>query len=137
MMRRWGIVVVLALAGAVAISVLLRAPRYAPAPVVAVAPADTVSLAVEITNAGVTTTPGSIAVGRTVALAIANRSAAGVRASLSGYEDRVTTGSLAPGATWRTTFLADRPGEQLAWVVNGAPQGRLDVLGSHLVEGHR
>lgn len=72
-----------------------------------------------------------------VQLAIRNDRAAAVTLALQGYEDRFTAGPIAPGATWRGEFVADRPGEEFAWVADGAALGRLSVTGSHLVEGHR
>ena len=60
-----------------------------------------------------------------------------VRVELPGYEDRFAATTIEPGATWRGDFLADRPGEDFAWMVDGKPAGRLVVAGSHLIEGHR
>ena len=57
--------------------------------------------------------------------------------ALSGYEDRLRIPELSPGTVWRGEFLADRPGEDFAWLLDGEPAGRLSVTGSHLVEGHR
>ena len=136
-MRRWLGIAVLALAGAGVVSVLLRQPRpVVPAPEGA-APAETVAVRVTISPAGVVATPASIDVGRAVALTVDNAAAAPSRLRLAGYEDRVDSGPLAPGATWRGAFLADRPGDDLAWILDDRPAGRLAVQGSHLVEGHR
>jgi hypothetical protein len=60
-----------------------------------------------------------------------------VRVVLSGYEDRVTLAALAPGARWTATLVADLPGDDFTWLVDGAPTGRFVVTGSHLVDGHR
>jgi hypothetical protein len=57
--------------------------------------------------------------------------------ALAGYEDRLAIPALSPGATWSGEFIADRPGEDFAWLLDGVPAGRLAVTGSHLVEGHR
>jgi hypothetical protein len=54
-----------------------------------------------------------------------------------GYEDRLGAVRVAPDSLWRGEFVADRPGQDFAWVLDGAPAGRLEVAGSHLVEGHR
>ena len=51
--------------------------------------------------------------------------------------NRPAAAPLAPGAGWTGEFLADRPGEDFAWLLDGEPAGRLTVTGSHLVEGHR
>lgn len=72
-----------------------------------------------------------------VALSVLNRDDRAIRFALSGYEDRVSVARIAPDSTWRGPFLADRPGDEFEWQVNGHPAGRLIVLGSHLEEGHR
>jgi hypothetical protein len=137
-MRRYGMAFVLAAVAALLISALLRAPRRAPAPPPASpAPAAAVMVAVEVLASEVHTTPDRIAAGSLVQLAVRNRTGAAIRLALTGYEDRVTIAALEPDSTWRTRFLADRPGEQFAWLVDGQPRGRLDIAGSHLVEGHR
>jgi hypothetical protein len=68
---------------------------------------------------------------------VEHRGAATARLTLAGYEDRLDIPALAPGAGWTGQFLADRPGEDFAWLLDGQPAGRLTVTGSHLVEGHR
>jgi hypothetical protein len=84
-------------------------------------------------------TPASVSVekGQTVAVTVTNAGHAPARLELPGYEDRVAAVTIDPGVTWRVQFVADRPGDDFAWTVNGEPAGRLLVTGSHLVEGHR
>jgi hypothetical protein len=72
-----------------------------------------------------------------VRLTVRNRGTTPARLVLSGYEDRLSIPQLPPGAAWSGEFLADRPGEDFAWMLAGQPAGRLTVTGSHLVEGHR
>jgi hypothetical protein len=72
-----------------------------------------------------------------VTLSIVNHGTRAVGIELSGYGDRVHVTGLAPGATWEGEFLADRPGDDFAWLLDGRPAGRLEIRGSHLVEGHR
>jgi hypothetical protein len=72
-----------------------------------------------------------------VRLRIENTGGGPVTIALAGYEDRLSLPTLAPGAVWNGEFVADRPGEDFAWLVNGQPAGRLAVTGSHLIEGHR
>ena len=137
MTRRWLTVVVLALAGAVAVSAVLRRP---PAPVAArdvAAPAESVRISLDVREQRVFATRVSIDAAVAVRLEATNHGLVPVRLQLSGYEDRVDSGPLAPGATWRGAFLADRPGGDFAWLVDGRPAGRLEIRGSHLVEGHR
>ena len=103
------------------------------------APSPTTVLAVmvDVYPDRVVTAPPALPVGSTVALTVRNHTQAPVRLALSGYEDRVSARSIAPDTSWRDTFLAYRPGEQLAWLVNGEPAGRFDIRGSHLEKGHR
>jgi hypothetical protein len=54
-----------------------------------------------------------------------------------GYQDRFGAAHVAPDSVWRCEFVADLPGEDFAWMVDGTPAGRFEVKGSHLVEGHR
>ena len=74
--------------------------------------------------------------GARVRLSVTNAGVEPVTLALPGYEDRVSIPPLGPGVTWAGEFLADRPGDDFAWVVDGKPTGRLQVLGSHLEEGH-
>ena len=72
-----------------------------------------------------------------VRLTVTNRSAGSASLSLMGYQDRLRVATIAPDSLWRGEFVADRPGEDFAWVLEGQPVGRLAVLGSHLVDGHK
>jgi hypothetical protein len=135
--RRWLLVGTLALAGAVAVSALLRVPPAPGGSGVAAAPADTVRVALDVREDAVHATRVAVDANQAVRLEATNHGLAPVRLGLSGYEDRVDSGPLAPGATWRGAFLADRPGEDFAWLVDGQPAGRFQVRGSHLEEGHR
>jgi len=97
----------------------------------------TVHLPVRIESAGLTPARASVAAGTHVELSIENATPRTVRVALSGYEDRVTLAALAPGGRWTATLVADRPGDDFAWLVDGAPTGRFVVTGSHLVDGDR
>jgi hypothetical protein len=83
--------------------------------------------------------PSSMSVekGTRVLASLTNTGNSSARVELPGYEDRIAAVTIEPGDTWRGEFLADRPGDDFAWVVNGRPAGRLMVAGSHLIEGHR
>lgn len=72
-----------------------------------------------------------------VRLTVWNRDIRPVSLTLMGYQDRFAIQQVPPDSAWRGTFVADRPGEDFAWMLEGAPVGRLEVRGSHLVEGHR
>jgi hypothetical protein len=86
-----------------------------------------------------TMTPDMVVVekGTRVAVSLRNESARPVRVELPGYQDRIAPGQIEPGATWRGEFVADRPGDDFAWLLHGKTAGRLVVNGSHLIEGHR
>ena len=72
-----------------------------------------------------------------VRLSVTNGGARPATLTLMGYQDRFAVTQVAPGSVWRGEFVADRPGDDFAWMLDGAPVGRLAVTGSHLVEGHR
>jgi hypothetical protein len=126
-----GLAVALALAG--------RMPRGAgsrdrAAPAIE-APA--VAVSIEIKDGAID--PATVAVPKDhrVRLTVVNHDARTAQITLSGYEDRVQIPPLRPRDHWTGTFLADRPGGDFAWVLNGVPTGRFAVTGSHLEEGHR
>ena len=129
-----GIVVGLALV----LTAVGRAPRQLPGAVPAAsAPAPVVTVTLEIRGDSISPAVVRVAKGDRVALVVLNAGPSGARLSLPGYEDRLEAIPLAPGAAWRGGFLADRPGDDFAWILNGRPAARLVVEGSHLVEGHR
>jgi hypothetical protein len=72
-----------------------------------------------------------------VRLSVTNRDRRPVTLTLVGYQDRLNISDVPPDSVWRGEFLADRPGDEFAWMLEGAPVGRLQVSGSHLEEGHR
>jgi len=86
-----------------------------------------------------TMTPASVSVekGKRVHVTVTNHGEDPARVALPGYEDAVASVAIEAGESWSTHFTADRPGEDFAWVVNGAPATRFLVTGSHLIEGHQ
>jgi hypothetical protein len=135
--KRYALLFVIALLLGMVIAPLAR--RHArPDRRVAIAsavPTATVSLA--ITEHGLVPDALAVPKGHRVVLTIVNQSAREHTVSLAGYEDRLAIGSLAPGASVKRELLADRPGDDFAWLLDGQPAGRMSVQGSHLVEGHR
>src|SRR5262245_52429774 len=110
----------------------------APAPAAERAPEiPIVALELVLTKDGIAPATSSVPKDRRVRLTIVNHRGDLVGLSLNGYQDRLAIGWIDPDSTWRGEFLADRPGEGFAWMLEGEPVGRLDVQGSHLVEGHR
>ena len=120
--------------------VLMLAARtiHAPSPVVTRAPEiPSVDLMLTLTKAGITPENSSVPKDHRVRLTIVNRRRDRVGLALHGYQDKLMIGWIDPDSTWRGEFLADRPGEDFAWMLEGEPAGKLSVLGSHLVDGHR
>jgi hypothetical protein len=126
--------------GIVAVAILLsllgRMPRpreQAPIPVASVPRAT-----LEITIDGNRVQPELTQVEKDheVELVVVNRGRSNAALTLAGYEDRVSL-RVGPGGRGEARFLADRPGDGFAWLVNGEQAGRFVVAGSHLVEGHR
>ena len=136
-MKRYAIVLAVTLVLALALGALARVPRTAGVRNAAQAAVPTDTL--RMTFAGGTARPevASVAEGRRLALTMVNEGAKAITVGLAGYEDRVPAAPLLPGAMRTVTFLADRPGEAFAFLVDGEPCGRLAVTGSHLPEGHR
>ena len=109
-----------------------------PAPVEVRAPeVPHVELALTLTKDGITPANATVPKDHRVRLTIVNRRRDRVGLSLHGYQDRLMIGWIDPDSTWRGEFLADRPGEGFAWMLEGEPVGKLAVEGSHLVDGHR
>ena len=125
-------VVVLALA----LTVLGR-PRRSESLRPAAIAAPMVELTITIGPARISPAVASVPKGHLVRLRVEHRGTATVRLALAGYEDRLDLPDLEPGTARTVEFLADRPGEDFAWLLDGQPAGRLTVTGSHLVEGHR
>ena len=137
-MRRYLVFVMVLAVVATALAILgppRSRGRSGASPASAAAPAQDLTLIVR----GGTIEPTLVAVpkGTRVRVRIENRQVHIARVALSGYEDRLPVPALAGGAEWSGEFLADRPGEDFAWVLEGRPVARLAVTGSHLEEGHR
>ena len=110
-------------------------PRATPAPPV---PSETpvVERRIELADGVVSPAIASVPKDHRVSLEIVNRGAHAASVRLAGYEDRVAA-DLAPGASRKVEFLADRPGEDFPWLVDGRPTGRFVVAGAHLAERRR
>jgi hypothetical protein len=137
MSRSYRVLLLVVLAGAIAVSAIARLPRAGRGAPRARAIAPVTDLAITVIGDRLSPEAASVPKGYRVRLTVVNAGRAPLALRLAGYEDRVAIAALAPGAAWRDTFLADRPGEGFAWLVNGSPAGRLAVTGSHLEEGHR
>jgi hypothetical protein len=126
--------------GAVALALVVSALAKGPHAAVREAPSArrlaAAPMRVEILAGDVAASKTSIPAGTPIILTVMNASGALARLSLAGYEDRVDTGALDSGDSSTIEFVADRPGDRFTWIVDGTPRGRLDVTGSHLVEGH-
>lgn len=136
MRQRYSLLLLGVIAAAVLVTLLQRLPDHptvqrmsAPTPVRA---AVTVVIRDGVVGPGLATVPK----GDEVALRVENHEPHDVRLELAGYEDAVSV-RIAAGTAWNTSFIADRPGDDFAWLLDGEPAGRFAVSGSHLVEGHR
>lgn len=138
MTRRYGILFAAILAAAGLMALLGRAPGSGPAPPPAapVEAAPRMALRLTLGADGIGPARARVPLGHRVDFEIINERPDPARLALSGYEERVDLELPAQGRA-TVTLLADRPGEGFAWLVDGVPAGRLEVAGSHLVEGHR
>jgi hypothetical protein len=136
--RRYLVLLAIAVAlGAVALAVgrnlrLSSGPEPAPA-----ARAEVVLDLIITPDHRITPAVASVPKEHIVRLSVTNGGTRAVTLTLMGYQDRLAVTQVAPGSAWRGEFVADRPGDDFAWMLDGAPAGRLAVTGSHLVDGHR
>lgn len=101
------------------------------------APAPTVPVALTLRDGTIAPAVTQVEKGERVLFHVTNAGSNRASLALLGYEDRLPAITLAPGSDWKGDLLADRPGDDFAWMVNGKPVGRFVVAGSHMVEGHR
>jgi len=99
--------------------------------------APAVKVTLEIRSGAISPPVVSVSKGDRIALTVSNADRSRAEFELPGYEDYLSGIVIESGASWKGELFADRPGDDFAWMVNGKPAGRLVVLGSHLVEGHR
>ena len=137
MMRRYLVLFIVMVGVGSVVAWAGRRPHAAAGPVRGSVEVRRAELALAIEAGGVRPERSSVVSGTQVRITLVNHTGRAVRIALAGYEDRLRIGPLPPGGRWSGAFLADRPGDDFAWLVDGAPTGRLGVSGSHLVEGHR
>ena len=137
-MKRYLLLLAVAvMAGALALA-LGRNLRHSSERGPAAAPAPEAALEIAITpDHHITPATASVPKDHLVRLTVTNHGARRASLTLMGYQDRFGVAYLAPDSTWHGEFVADRPGDDFAWMLDGAPVGRLAVTGSHLVDGHR
>ena len=137
MIRRWLVLLAIVPVAALLLAVLARRPHDAGPRAASVAAAPEIELRVTLAGGRLEPEHAAVAVGRRVRLLVKNAGDDPADLRLAGYEDGVDLKAIAPGGTRTVAFLADRPGDDFAWLVDGRPVGRLSVTGSHLIEGHR
>lgn len=128
---------ILALAVALTFAGRLRRGTHATRAGAPAAEAPSATVWIEIKNGAIQPATVSVPKGHRIRLTVANHDAKTAQVTLSGYEDHVQIPPLRPRDHWTGTFLADRPGEDFTWILNGVPTGRFAVTGPHLIEGHR
>jgi hypothetical protein len=136
-MKRYVVLLIALIVVAVAVGLVKRSQHGATAPA---APAVATLTALDLTiTPDAHLEPATMTVKKDthIALSVTNHYHRAMSLTLMGYQDRFRVMQVAPDSTWRGTFIADRPGEDFAWVLEGAPAGRLVVTGSHLIEDHR
>lgn len=136
-MKRYLILVLIALALSAIALVAGRSWRMPVAGIPQPEEERSVALDLVITKSGLEPSSAVVPKDRYVVLSVRNTRRVPAGISLQGYQDRLSIGIIRPDSVWRGRFLADRPGDDFAWMVEGEPLGRLAVQGSHLVEGHR
>jgi hypothetical protein len=127
----------ISLATAIALSVFGHRTPVAPHAADAHEKAPREEVAIVIANGEVSPAVTSVSKDHLVRLTVANGGPAPVALRLAGYEDRVAIATFAPRETRTIEFLADRPGDDFTWLVDGRPRGRFAVTGSHLIGDHR
>lgn len=135
-MRRYLVLLAVALAAGVLLAIAGRLPRNRDHTALVATPRPGANVDLVVADSGMQPVQASVAGGTLVHLSLENRTARAVIVTLGGYEDRLSIGAVAPYGRWSGRFVADRPGEDFTWSVNGAPAGRFSVTGSHLIEGH-
>lgn len=121
---------------ALALTVIGR-PRRTETPRPAATVTPVMEVTIVITGGQVSPATSAVPKGHRVRLRVEHRGDGTVQLALAGYQDLLEIPPLATGAVWTGEFLADRPGDDFAWLLDGRPAGRFAVTGSHLVEGHR
>ena len=139
MMRRYLVLLVAALALGTALSFLAHSGWMRPAqePASATTTVARVPVSIHVRDGAVTPGESVVPLGARVGLLVVNDGHEDIELALAGYEGRLSPLHVAGVTAARAEFTADRPGEDFAWLVDGRPAGRLQVAGSHLIEGHR
>ncbi len=126
-----------AIAAALVLTVVGRRPRAPIAERVEAPAGPSVSVRIAVRAHGVLPPRTRVPLGARVTLHARNADAVARTLALSGYDDRVSRTTIAGQDSVTLTFVADRPGDDFAWLVDAEPAGVFAVAGSHLVEGHR
>jgi hypothetical protein len=136
-MKRYAWLLAFALLAALLLGPLARLAGRSSATARPAPPVPEATLALAIVDDRLAPESSAVPKDHRVRLVVTNRDARARTLTLAGYRDRLAPRTLAPGEVWSATFLADRPGDDFAWLLDGRPAGRFKVLGSHLVEDHR
>src|SRR5262249_11369449 len=125
-MKRYVVLFVAALALAAVLAGVARAPR---APVAAPAPRAIPEVTLRLTIERGVLTPERSAVPKDhrVRLEVTNRDPRTATLALAGYQDVLAPRAIEPGGVWSDSFVASRPGDDFAWMLDGSPAGQLQI----------
>jgi hypothetical protein len=136
--KRYLVLLAIVILVGIAAVVATRARRDAAGPARGADARPEVALAIAITPEG-EIDPASAAVPKDhlVRLTVTNHYRRQITLTLMGYQDRFGVAYVDADSVWQGSFVADRPGDGFAWILEGAPVGRLEVTGVHMIEGHQ
>jgi len=136
--KRYLVLLAIVIAVGVVATVASRAKRDDAGTVTSGAERPVVTLALTITPEGdIDPATTSVPKDHLVRLTVTNHYRRQVTLTLMGYQDRFGVAYVGPDSVWSGEFVSDRPGDGFAWILEGAPVGRLDVTGVHMIEGHQ
>src|SRR5262245_49053998 len=121
---RWRMLLSLVLVAAIALAVIVRLPRRAPAATPEPLPRPESTLSLVWRDDALDPETAGVPKDHRVRLTITNASRDTLDLTLQGYADRVHP-RVAPGATWNDAFVSDLPGEAFAWMAGSRVVGRL------------
>lgn len=137
MKRPWVVLIAVAAMAGAALVIARRTPVGSPSEPLEAAPVAVVGLSLSIEDGKLSPAQTTAPLGSLLVLTVLNASARSHVFALAGYDHALPACTLLAGESRIDTLLLSLPGDDFAWLLDGEPAARLDVAGSHLVEGHR